>query len=54
MPSPTAQIVLFDGFDPLDAPAVAGAVEDLFEHERRGTVWQNRGRTSVLGKRVVA
>ncbi len=115
VPSPTAQIVLFDGFDPLDViapfevlaagsdamggelavelvsatgpgvvrsgtrglelsamsvldperpgyvivpgasgPAVAGAVEDLFGHERRGTVWQDRGRTPVVGKRVVA
>jgi len=28
-------------------PAVAGAVEDLFEHERRGTVWQDRGRVPI-------
>lgn len=26
-------------------PAIARSVEDLFEYERRGTVWQARGRT---------
>lgn len=28
-------------------PAIARAVEDLFEYERRGTVWQPRGRTPL-------
>ncbi|MFG1924682.1 DJ-1/PfpI family protein [Cryptosporangium sp. NPDC048952] len=27
-------------------PAIARSVEDLFEYERRGTVWQRRGRAS--------
>ncbi|MEU6264104.1 hypothetical protein [Saccharopolyspora shandongensis] len=69
------QIVLFDGFDPLDViapyevlyaggiasagavsvelvsaegarevgPRIAHAVEELFAHERRGTVWREHG-----------
>ena len=28
-------------------PAIARAVEQLFEYERRGTVWQDRGRAAI-------
>jgi hypothetical protein len=45
----SVQIVLFDGFDPMDplerelGPKVAIEVEQLFAYERRGTTWRSFG-----------